>query len=192
MMSESLPLAILTVSGVAPLILGPVALYGFEVPETITIGGAQRLAIHRLPGGARVIDALGPDDADIAWSGIASGPEAVARIRTLDTLRRAGLPLPLAWDANAYTVVISNFEADTVNPHWIPYRISCAVLRDDTALPLSAAVDMPIQLIQPDFAALDAQLAAANPALYADDLATSINAARSLARISSARSGLAS
>lgn len=191
-MSESLPLAILTVSGVAPLILGPIALHGFEVPETITIGGAQRLAIHRLPGGARVIDALGPDDADIVWSGIASGPEAAARIRTLDTLRRAGLPLPLAWDANAYTVVVSNFEADTVNPYWIPYRISCAVLRDDTALPLSAAVDVPIQLIRPDLAAIDAQIAAATPALYADDLATSIDAAGSLARLSTARSGLVS
>lgn len=191
-MSESLPLAILTVSGVAPVILGPVAFHGFEVPETITIGGAQRLAIHRLPGGTRVVDALGPDDSDIAWSGIASGPEAVARIRTLDTLRRAGLPLPLAWDANAYTVVISNFEADTVNPYWIPYRISCAVLRDDTALPLAAAADMPIQLIQTDLTVLDAQLAAATPPLYADDLATSINAAGNLAQLSAARSGLAS
>ena len=191
-MSESLPLAILTVSGVAPVILGPIALQGFEVPETITIGGAQRLAIHRLPGGARVIDALGPDDADIAWSGIASGPEAAGRIRTLDTLRRAGLPLPLAWDANAYTVVISNFEADTVNPHWIPYRISCAVLRDDTALPLSAAASTPIQLVRPNVAALDAKIAAATSALYADDLATSIDAAGSLAHLSAARSGLTS
>ena len=62
-MSASLLASVLTVSGVAPVILGPIALQGFEVPESITIGGAQRLAIHRLPGGARVIDALGPDDA---------------------------------------------------------------------------------------------------------------------------------
>lgn len=188
-MSASLLASALTVSGVAPVILGPIALQDFEVPESITIGGAQRLAIHRLPGGARVIDALGPDDAEITWSGIASGPEAVIRIRVLDTLRRSGLPVPLAWDAHAYTVLVSNFEADTVNPYWIPYRIACTVLRDDTAVPLGLSETVGI-VLSPDLTLLDTQLAAAAPSLYADDLATSIGASGDLARLAAARSGL--
>jgi hypothetical protein len=52
------------------LVLGPVAFSDFEDPERIRFGGAQRLAVHKLPGGARVIDALGPDDTEIGWSGI--------------------------------------------------------------------------------------------------------------------------
>jgi hypothetical protein len=115
------------------LTLGPVAFAGFELPSSITLGGRQRLAIHKLPGGLRIIDALGPDPADLAWSGIFTGPDAADRARILDTLRVAGLQLLLAWDAFLYTVVIENFEADYRSPWWIPYRISCAVLRDEAA-----------------------------------------------------------
>ena len=188
-MSASLLASVLTVSGVAPVILGPIALQGFEVPESITIGGAQRLAIHRLPGGARVIDALGPDDAEVTWSGIVTGPDAVFRIRILDTLRRSGRPVPLAWDAHAYTVLVSNFEADTANPYWMPYRIACTVLQDDTAVPLGLT-DALAAFLSPNLALLDDQLAAIAPALYADDLATSISASGDLARLAAARSGL--
>ena len=124
------------------LTLGPVAFAGFELPSSITIGGRQRLAIHRLPGGLRIIDALGPDPADIAFSGIFTGPDAADRARLLDTLRIAGATLPLAWDAFAYTVVIETFEADYRSPWWIPYRISCAVLRDEVAAVLTAALEL--------------------------------------------------
>ena len=115
------------------LTLGPVAFAGFELPSSITIGGRQRLAIHRLPGGLRIIDALGPDPADIAFSGIFTGPDAADRARLLDTLRVAGATLPLAWDAFTYSVVIENFEADYRSPWWIPYRLTCSVLRDEAA-----------------------------------------------------------
>lgn len=114
------------------LLLGPVAFHGFELPPRIGFGGEQRLAVHRLPGGARVIDAMGQDDAPILWSGAFSGPDAAARARTLDLLRAEGLPLPLAWDAFAYLVVIAAFEARYERPNWVPYRIACTVLIDQT------------------------------------------------------------
>ena len=47
--------------------LGSVSFRSFEVPATINVGGAQRLAVHRLLGGIRVIDALGRDDSDISF-----------------------------------------------------------------------------------------------------------------------------
>ena len=122
------------------LTLGPVAFAGFELPSSITIGGRQRLAIHRLPGGLRIIDALGPDPADLAWSGIFTGPDAAIRARALDTLRDTGAALPLAWDAFLYTVIIEDFEADYRSPWWIPYRLSCVVLRDEAATITTAIV----------------------------------------------------
>src|ERR1700712_5173407 len=128
------------------LTLGPVAFAGFEIPSSITLGGRQRLAIHKLPGGLRIIDAMGADPADLAWSGIFTGPDAADRARILDLLRVAGLELLLAWDAFLYTVVIESFEADYRSPWWIPSRLSCTVIRDEAAsavttlLPLAAAI----------------------------------------------------
>ncbi len=123
------------------LTLGPVAFAGFELPSSIAIGGRQRLAIHRLPGGIRVIDALGPDPADIGFSGIFTGPDAADRARLLDALRVAGAALPLAWDAFLYTVIIERFEADYRSPWWIPYRLTCSVLRDEAAAVVTALVE---------------------------------------------------
>ena len=40
------------------LLLGSVQFADFELPTSITWGGAQSLAVHRLPGGVRVIDAM--------------------------------------------------------------------------------------------------------------------------------------
>ncbi|WP_158746082.1 hypothetical protein [Acidisphaera sp. L21] len=124
------------------LTLGPVAFAGFELPSSITLGGHQRLAIHRLPGGLRIIDALGPDPADIAFSGIFTGPDAADRARLLDTLRVAGAALPLSWDAFFYTVIIETLEADYRSPWWIPYRLSCTVLRDEAAALVTSAIQL--------------------------------------------------
>jgi hypothetical protein len=113
------------------LLLGPVFFLDFEVPERIAFGGGQRLAIHRLPGGGRVIDAMGRDDADLVWSGIFTGPEAADRARLLDALRVQGAVLPLTWDAFFYSVVIARFDAEYAHPNWVPYKITCTVLRDE-------------------------------------------------------------
>jgi hypothetical protein len=94
------------------LLLGPIAFRNFEVPAAINIGGAQRLAIHRLLGGTRVIDTLGRDDTDISFSGTFSGPDATLRARLIDEMRVSGLSLPLTWDVFFYSVIIRKFEAD--------------------------------------------------------------------------------
>lgn len=112
------------------LLLGPVSFQGFELPARIGFGGGQRLAVHVLPGGARVIDAMGRDDADIVWSGVFSGPDAADRARLLDAMRADGAVLSLAWDAFCYLVLISSFEAAYEQANWVPYRISCTVVQD--------------------------------------------------------------
>src|ERR1035438_3000846 len=110
------------------LLLGPILFRDFELPERVRWGGAQKLAVHRLPGGARVIDSLGRDDADIAWSGVFSGSDAALRAGTLDLIRAEGSSWPLTWDWFFYTVVIARFDADYTRPNWIPYRITCTVV----------------------------------------------------------------
>ena len=124
------------------LLLGPIAFTDFEVPAGITFGGSQRIAIHRLPGGARVIDTLGRDDATLTFSGIFTGTNATLRARAIDELRALGLPLPLTWDIFYYSVVIDRFQADYQNSHWIPYRISCTVIRDEAAAIVESAISI--------------------------------------------------
>jgi hypothetical protein len=122
--------------------LGPVAFTDFELPAQIRFGGEQRLAVHKLPGGARVIDAMGRDDADIGWSGSFSGADAAERARAIDLMRAQGGAWTLAWDAFAYLVVIGTFEARYQRPNWVPYRIECKVIQDLAQSPLALAVSV--------------------------------------------------
>ncbi len=124
------------------LLLGPVAFRDFEIPSGINFGGAQRVAVHRLAGGTRVIDSLGRDDADITFSGTFSGGDATLRARLLDELRASGLTLPLTWDVFFYTVVIRTFQADYQNGAWIPYRLTCTVLRDEASALVETAMSL--------------------------------------------------
>jgi len=174
----------------SPPVLGPVAFAGYEVPERITLGGRQRLAVHTLPGGRRVVDAMGPDDKTLAWSGVISGPHAAERVRQLDRLRRAGLALPLGWDGWRFTVVIASFEADSANPWWVPYRIECAVLSEGDlpvleALPALATLAEAVGLgFGPD---IDVRLAAAGAGLAGGGLLEVAGAARDTAALALGR-----
>jgi hypothetical protein len=132
---------VMTMSEVA-LLLGPVVFQDFEVPSGINFGGGQRLALHRLPGGGRVIDTLGRDDAQINFAGIFTGFDATLRARSLDELRVAAIPLPLTWDVFFYTVLISDFHADYRSGCWIPYRVTCTVIQDEASALLQMAASV--------------------------------------------------
>lgn len=103
-----------------------------EVPAKIPFGGEQSLAVHRLPGGARVVDAMGRDDMPLEWSGIFVGNGALARARTLDAMRVDGLPLWLSWSQLSFSVVIKSFKADYEQRFQMPYSISCLIVKDLT------------------------------------------------------------
>jgi hypothetical protein len=116
--------------------LGDIVFEAFEVPEQIEFGGRQRMAIHDLPGGGRVIDLLGPTDSDLVFSGIFSGSGAGTRARSLDAMRAAGQPQPLSWDGNSYVVILADTVFSYAKPWWIPYQLRCVVqsnLRTATA-----------------------------------------------------------
>lgn len=116
--------------------LGDFVFQDMEVPEVIPFGGPHHLAVKKLVGGVRVVDALGPDPKPLEWSGTfwptALGQTALDRALLVKQMADAGLPLYLTWDSLYYLVVISNFEPDYRFGR-IPYRISCEVIADMTA-----------------------------------------------------------
>lgn len=142
-----------------------------EVPEKIAIGGTQLLTVHKLVGGLRVLDAMGPDDSALSWSGwflgsSAPGDDSAAplpdtqsatgRARFLDGVRRAGLPCTLSWGEFSYQVVVSQFSADYEKPYKVAYRITCEVVQDQTQSVSSTASGptSPTDAIAQDSAAL--------------------------------------
>lgn len=112
------------------LVLGTVAFQDWEIPETMPFGGSHLLRSHRLIGGKRVIDALGPDEAPLRWRGRFRGPLARLRERQLDTMRRSGKEYVLTYETFVYRVVIADFRTDAENFHEIPYEITCEVIED--------------------------------------------------------------
>lgn len=106
----------------------------WEIPEHIEWGGAQRLTVHKLVGGVRVIDVMGEDHSDISWSGIFLSPDASERADQLDKMRIAGEVVELIFAGRYYLVVISNFRADQRKGWHVPYTITCSVMNDQSAV----------------------------------------------------------
>lgn len=129
------------------LLLGPILFQDFELPERVRWGGRQKLTVHCLPGGTRAIDSLGRDDADIVWTGVFTGTDAALRARTLDLMRAEGGVWPLTWDLFFYTVVIARFDADFARSNWIPYRITCMVIRDEAAALVEGVASLAASLL---------------------------------------------
>jgi hypothetical protein len=123
-----------------------------EIPESIPFGGIQRLAVHDLVGGTRVVDSLGAFTAPIEWSGWLLGQNALPRARELDRLRVGGNSLLLQWSELAFAVVVRDFRADFQRFYQIPYRITCEVVSDLTNLAGGTPGDSIDSLIQGDIA----------------------------------------
>ena len=175
------------------LLLGPIAFRDFEVPSGINFGGRQRLTVHRLPGGARVIDTLGRDDAQISFSGIFSGSDATLRARAVDELRADGLPLELTWDVFFYTVVIADFRADYTNRWWIPFSVTCTVLRDEASALIQSAASLATAGTADIIAAVNQASNAGIDLLSLQTVLTTTGATiRGTAAYTAARSGLVS
>lgn len=115
------------------LTLGEVTFNNFEMPEQLAIGGKQQLVIHSLPGGGRIVDAMGANEAPIRWSGVFSGQQAAERVRLVERLRRSGQRQLLTWNAWRYFAVIEEFEAQVSSSWWIPYTIKLCILTSDSS-----------------------------------------------------------
>src|SRR6185437_1620027 len=115
--------------------LGSFQFQGFEVPESINVGGEQKVHVHELVGGARVVDILGRQDDDISWSGTIYGSftiDALSRVIELDTMRVNGTPVNLSWFHYNYLVIVKHFKAEPQKFYQIPYTITLQVVQDLT------------------------------------------------------------
>ena len=108
--------------------IGDVTLQGLEIPESMPFGGTQEIVAHKLVGGTKVADAMGPFERDIEWSGTARGPNARIRMMHLDYLRAKGQAITLSWGTQSYTVLIKDFKPDFRAWYYIPYTITCEVI----------------------------------------------------------------
>jgi hypothetical protein len=130
--------------------LGEFEFSRFEIPEVIAFGGDQQIVVHKMVGGTRIIDAMGEDPLALEWSGYLVGSTALDRALFLDGLRRAGNELALTWSRLSYTVVVKTLRCEFVRSYRIPYKITCEVVRDETA-PIRALVDpSPEQVVSDD------------------------------------------
>lgn len=136
------------VSSSAPPIIqiADVAFTGFEIPQSVDLGGDQSTVIHKMLGGARIIDALGMDEAPITWEGRFRGAEAVGRAQRLDALRQQGLPVQLTIYTMKRSVIIRSFKWDFMQYYEIPYSITCEVIQNQDAPVLTAPIDLDASL----------------------------------------------
>lgn len=125
----------------ATLIIGGISLNEWEIPERINFGGRQQLTVHKLIGGSRVVDAMGPDPDDVRWSGRFRGPSALNRANALDALRASGAQVPLFYLGKFLTVVVSEFKPGAERFYEIPYQITCTVVADNVNGPLATVVN---------------------------------------------------
>ncbi len=168
--------ALLVALDQAPVVLGSVVFEGHEVPSRIGVGGAHAVTIHRLPGGGRIVDAMGVDDGAISWGGFFTGPFAAARARVVDAMRQSGELVGLSFGDYAFNVVVVHFEYDLQDRGaLISYRIRTETVPDTVA---------PAEDVQADLASsLSADIASAVAALSGFALAAAQTA---LASVSSA------
>lgn len=172
------------------LTLGDVTFSDFEIPENLSIGGRQQLVIHSLPGGRRVVDAMGGEDDPIRWSGIFSGSSVAERVRRLEQMRREGRRQRLAWNAWQLSVVIQQFGVQIASSTWATYRLQLCVLGSDQIsakdwLDDARSPDLDIGMLT--LTALETSLSLASAALGSDSIAAAVAAAGQTAQFSTAQ-----
>jgi hypothetical protein len=100
----------------------------YSIPTRMEFGGSHAMIVHKLPGGTRVTDMLGPDEDDISWSGFFYSDTALAQCQQLDAMRAAGTVVQLTFGGMARTVVIKHFKPRIRRyPNWCEYEITCVV-----------------------------------------------------------------
>lgn len=139
-----------------PVQLANFTAWGFAVPESLNWGGAQRLGVHQLPNGVRVIDSMGPDDSDINWKGMflkrsPGEPNPVDAARYIDFLRKQGSPTKITWDAFDFDVVVEQFKPSYEFPTRVSFDIVLKVIQDNTAPGQNFAAPQIDDLMRDDF-----------------------------------------
>ncbi len=135
---------------------GPFVFLGAEVPEHIATGGRHMLSVHRLIGGKRIVNALGPDESAIAFSGIFAY-EGTARSDFLDSLRQRGDVCTLTWDNRRYLVIVAQYQSVYHKPYLLEYSIGLLVVSNEMALVDAVPPVTPTQQLRADLNTVSAR-----------------------------------
>lgn len=120
--------------------LGSFTFQDLEVPQSINFGGDQRLVVHEMVGGARDVQTLGAQPADISWSGLMTGPDALTRAQQLNQMRIAGNTLSFSVFSESYSVIIASFSYYTERYYQVEYSITLKVVVDYNSINSNATV----------------------------------------------------
>jgi hypothetical protein len=121
-------------------------LTALELPESMPVGGTQSLSVKDLLGGGRVVDAMGPRERDISWSGYLYEQNQTERVRLLNNLRQSGQEVTLAWGVYSYQGVVADFNCETeAGPQ--KYRITFTVVSDNSAPQGTTLVSLASQVV---------------------------------------------
>jgi len=135
------------------LVLGGIVFDDWSTPDRMPFGGAHAMAVHKLPGGSRVVDTLGPDEADIRFTGLMYDNNAIGVAETLDALRLNGTQVPLIFAGRFYLVIVARTKVDIRRfPQLIAYDISCLVVKNNMAGNLGSTVSTVTSLVSADLA----------------------------------------
>jgi len=135
------------------LVLGGIVFDDWSTPDRMPFGGAHAMAVHKLPGGSRVVDTLGPDEADIRFTGLMYDNNAIGVAETLDALRLNGTQVPLIFAGRFYLVIVARTKVDIRRfPQLIAYDVSCLVVQNNMAGNLGAIVSTVTSLVSSDLA----------------------------------------
>jgi hypothetical protein len=133
------------------LTLGGITFDQFSTPSGMGAGGKQAMVVHKLPGGSRVIDTLGPDEADITWDGFFFGDDALTTALALDALRAAGNVITLTFAGQYRSVIIDKFSYTIRRlPVWVEYSVTCTVYQNPALGNLSPSTSSVDSLVGSD------------------------------------------
>jgi hypothetical protein len=137
------------------LVLGNIIFDEWSTPERMPFGGSQQLAVHRLPGGNRVVDTLGPDEEDIHFTGTMYANNAYGVADALDGLRISGAAVDLTFAGRFYSVIVRECHVDIRRfPQLMSYHVLCLVVQNNMAGPLGAITSTVSSLVVADMATM--------------------------------------
>ncbi len=108
--------------------LDGIAFHWTANPEQVKFGLKEQIVIHKMIGGARILDMLGDDPEDITWSAFFLGPNAVDLAQQLYALQQTKTLLNLTFGLYNATVVISQLDLVYKKAFWVDYSITCIVV----------------------------------------------------------------
>ena len=137
----------------APITIGGITLTGAQAPSEFTIGGQQQVVIHKLPGGDRIINAIGNDPNRLTLAGTFFGPNTTTSYQGLASLRQAGTTKTLSIMGQSLLVVIVGFRY-TLQQRGavVPYSIEVEVVPQLASSLSTTGTSALASLIGPDTA----------------------------------------